>query len=150
RDFARQLLDAVHAVHAAGTVHRDLKPANLLVDATGRVTIVDFGFASTTRARSQWARDGAWGSLAYMAPEAMLGRSGPASDWYSVGVVLYEMATGELPPPLAKTDSLRRRLGRAPTTSHPDDDWLVGHVPHLLGADVAGRVAASRRLAVEL
>jgi len=94
-----ELASAVDALHQAGIVHRDIKPANVLVESTGRVVLLDFGLA---RLRSGAANAGTGhrtaGTLAYMAPELLAGGEPSfASDWYSVGTILYEALTGHLP-----------------------------------------------------
>ena len=100
REAARQLVLGVSAVHDARKLHRDLKPGNVLVDRSGRVVVLDFGLVSSLdSAMSIQSRAGTLaGTLPYMAPEQMHGRSvSPASDWYSVGVMLYESLFGALP-----------------------------------------------------
>ena len=97
---AEQLVQGVAALHAAGRLHRDVKPPNALVTTAGRVVLLDFGFTVGfgERALAVERSDGIAGSLAYMAPEILWGRlAGPASDWYSVGVVFYEALSGRLP-----------------------------------------------------
>ncbi len=72
------------ALHQAGKLHRDLKPSNLLVDASGRVVVLDFGLASDERQAAPGDR--VEGTPAYMAPEQAAGRPAvAASDWYAVG-----------------------------------------------------------------
>ena len=88
----------VATLHLAGHLHRDIKPSNVLVDKSGRLTILDFGLA--TRLEDEDDRDvrGISGTLEYMAPEQTDGRKpSPAADWYSVGVLLYQALTNELP-----------------------------------------------------
>ena len=101
RDRARvcevfsQLAQGLAAIHATGQVHRDIKPSNVLVSRDGRVVILDFGLATKCEAGTTFL--GA-GTPAYIAPEQSI--SDPissATDWYSFGVMLYEVLTGGLP-----------------------------------------------------
>jgi hypothetical protein len=93
---ARQVVDGVAALHAAGVLHRDVKPSNVLVTRTGRVVVLDFGLALDVRRERG---DGEFaGTIAYMAPEQAWGRSlSSASDWYAFGAMLYEAIAGRLP-----------------------------------------------------
>jgi hypothetical protein len=92
-----ELSRGVSALHVARVVHRDIKPSNVLVEASGRVVLLDFGLA-TGGARSDQSDIRVVGTADYMAPEQASGKAvGPAADWYSVGVVLYEALTGAVP-----------------------------------------------------
>jgi tetratricopeptide (TPR) repeat protein len=91
-----QVADALDAAHARGIVHRDVKPENLLFDETGRIKVVDFGIARMAADEGRPGTTG--GTVAYMSPEQVEG--GPAdgrSDLFALGVVLFEMLTGERP-----------------------------------------------------
>ncbi|TMA28215.1 MAG: hypothetical protein E6J87_20635, partial [Deltaproteobacteria bacterium] len=104
--IARELLGGLAEAHASGVLHRDLKPANLLMDATGRVCITDFGIATGGDAADALALPA--GTPAYMAPEQRSGAALSArTDLYSLGVSLYELLTGVRPANLPAPPSHR-------------------------------------------
>ena len=111
-----QICDALQYAHAHGIVHRDIKPENILIDRQGRVKIADFGLAKLSVEQSRITQSGyVMGTPRYMAPEQFepSGRVDHRADIYSLGVVFYEMLTGEVPmgrfkPPSAKADVDRR------------------------------------------
>jgi hypothetical protein len=96
-----ELLSAVTAIHDAGKLHRDLKPSNVLVTQEGRVVVLDFGLAVDPElggVGQTVADDNVSGTPAYMAPEQAAGKAATAaSDFYAIGVMLFEALTGKLP-----------------------------------------------------
>lgn len=107
-----QLVQGLMALHRAGKVHRDIKPGNVLVSTSGRVVILDFGLI-TDAGRGE-GPNVMVGTLNYMSPEQAFGEPpGPASDFYSVGVMLYRALSGTLPFDLrgaeTRADHVERR-----------------------------------------
>ncbi|MBN2808860.1 MAG: serine/threonine protein kinase [Deltaproteobacteria bacterium] len=98
-EIVTQVLDALNYAHRRGVVHRDIKPSNLLIKADNSVAITDFGIAHIDT--SELTLDGSiMGTPNYMAPEQLLGQQiDQRADLFSVGVLLYEMVTGEKPYP---------------------------------------------------
>jgi eukaryotic-like serine/threonine-protein kinase len=97
-EVALQVAKALQIAHVRGVVHRDIKPRNILLAESDHVKVADFGIARATDATTISHTGDILGSAKYMSPEQAEGEQvGPASDLYSLGVVLYEMLTGRVP-----------------------------------------------------
>ncbi|MBI5881922.1 MAG: protein kinase [Elusimicrobia bacterium] len=98
KDILRYVCEAVEFAHGKNILHRDLKPGNVMINKEGFALVMDFGLAREAKDTvSRMTSNLISGSPAYMAPEQHLGQSVCASDVYSIGAMLYEMLTGDLP-----------------------------------------------------
>jgi hypothetical protein len=151
-----QVAQALQAVHDEGITHRDLKPGNILLDRAGRPHLADFGLARAAGDSERLTAEGVIaGTPAYLAPEQIdpaVGTPGPASDVYSLGVVLFEMLAGKLPysgPALFQ----QIRDGIPPDLASLRSDLppaLVALVARAMARDPAERFASAGALAAAL
>lgn len=96
--FVEQILLALDHAHEKGVIHRDVKPQNMIVLPDGKLKVTDFGIAKAPGSETISMTDKALGTVYYISPEQASGKeTGTFSDIYSLGVMLYEMATGKLP-----------------------------------------------------
>jgi serine/threonine protein kinase len=160
-EVALQTAEALQAAHNRGIIHRDIKPRNILITDSGDVKVTDFGIAraaeATTTASSHLGD--ILGTAKYMSPEQAMGeRVGPASDLYSLGVVLYEMLTGRVPfeGGTPAEVSAKHSSGGSAAPPHPREvnpevpEVMDALVARLLCRDPAGRYASAAELIEEL
>ena len=157
RLLAQHMASGLAAAHRAGIVHRDFKAGNVIVVAESdgeRAVITDFGLAKTRMnvdGQTRLTQSGeVLGTLAYMAPEQLDGRTvGPAADIYALGVVLFEMVTGQLPfaGKTALEIASRRLFEDAPSPRRPLPSWTKGGSRRSYG--VSARAPEDRFIDVE-
>ncbi len=128
-DYAAQIADALDRAQQLGIVHRDVKPANVVVSANGHVKLTDFGVAYVPS--STMTQTGTMiGSPRYMSPEQVLGLPiDPRSDIFSLGVVLYEMLSGQAPFVRAGDSTIFPLINRIAAEPHPPIAQLAPSVP---------------------
>ncbi|WP_424854132.1 serine/threonine-protein kinase [Streptomyces sp. SAI-170] len=149
REAARvglEVLGALEAAHAAGILHRDVKPDNVLLGRHDRVVLTDFGIAQIEGETNLTDTGGFVGSPEYIAPERVLGqRPGPASDLWSLGVVLYAAAEGVSPFRRSNTPAtLQSVLNAHPAPPASAQGPLAEVINGLLQKDPAHRPGAAR------
>ena len=149
---------AAHSLHQQNTVHLDLKPANVLIRSDGSAVLLDFGLSCNALYPDLLAEQlrKAVGSPAWIAPEQVVGvRGDPRSDIFAIGVMLYELATGELPFGAPQTPGgLRQRLWMDPPPPRklrPDlPEWLQEIILRCLEPEAAKRYPSAAHLAFDL
>jgi eukaryotic-like serine/threonine-protein kinase len=151
-DVIAQAAAGLDAAHQAGLVHRDIKPGNLLLTSDGRVKVTDFGIAHAAGSAPITAPGIVMGTSLYMAPERIAGGPGtPASDLYSLGIVMWECLMGQPPFSGASPDVMAAHLHQA---LPPLPDWLPPEVCELVARltakDPGYRLADAGLLAARL
>jgi len=157
-DIARQLCEALVYMHGQHVAHRDLKPENILLNAQGRIKIMDFGIALDESARRlTWSGlSTTIGTPDYMAPEQVSGRRGDQrTDIYALGVMLYEMLTGELPysgPNVYSVMRLKTSADPQPPSHHLEgfDPQLEEIILHAIERLPRNRYASAAELLEDL
>ncbi len=142
--YLEQIASALDEAHNLGLIHRDIKPLNILLDRAGRPLLADFGLATVLSGTSSSMVDlSASGTPLYMAPEQWAGKAGKASDIYALGVVTYQLITGQ-PPYQGNQAALWAQHRGAPIPALREKaPWL--DYPPALDAVIAGVMAKDDR-----
>lgn len=155
-EIAVEISDALQLAHESGVIHRDIKPQNILLSKSGEAKVADFGIARAASATTMTQAGSILGTVHYISPEQALGEPAtPRSDLYSLGVVLYEMLTGELPydaeTPVGVVMKHVSGLSRSPRDANPDvPEELDALVSLLLSRDPEERYPDAATLADDL
>jgi serine/threonine-protein kinase len=156
--IARSLCLALEAAHNEGVVHRDLKPQNVLMDSNGQVFVSDFGLAKSLEGPSTMMTTAGevLGTPRYMSPEQAESKSADnRSDLYALGLILFEMVTGDLP---FGSDSIMQTMyqrvtqdPKSPKLLNPDvPDYLSEIILHCLKRDPEQRYQHARDIVADL
>ena len=154
--IAEQVCEGLEEAHRLGVVHRDLKPGNIMIDKDGDAKIMDFGIARSLSGRSITGAGVLIGTPEYMSPEQVEGKDvDQRSDLYSLGVILYEMATGRLPfsgdTPLSVAHKHKYEAPKNPKLLNPNiPDDLSGLILKCLEKEKAARPQSGADLRAEL
>jgi eukaryotic-like serine/threonine-protein kinase len=155
-EVALQTAEALQTAHKRGIIHRDVKPRNILVAASGDVKVTDFGIARAADATTTSHLGDILGTAKYMSPEQAMGEPvGPASDLFSLGVVLYEMLTAKVPFDASTPAdvSVRHAAGPPPHPRKLNPEVPVGMdalVMRLLARDPEDRYESAAELIEDL
>jgi serine/threonine-protein kinase len=132
-DIAIQIAEGLAYAHQFGVVHRDIKPTNIMIVREGRVKITDFGIAHMRASEVRTQTGVVLGSPKYMSPEQVLGkRADPGSDIFSLGVIIYEMLTGNAPFAGADINAILFQIVNlsppAPSSFNPDAPEMLDFI----------------------
>jgi formylglycine-generating enzyme required for sulfatase activity len=146
---AVEMLEALGYLHAHEIIHMDVNPRNILFDAGGRAKLADFGLAKFMESKSQLTQVG--GTPGYMAPELYRERVYPASDLWSVAIVLHEMLTGRRPFGADNDAALMYKILREPPAlSEALSEGVRGFLRNALAKEVSSRYGTAAAMGADL
>jgi serine/threonine protein kinase len=154
--IARQVAEGLGEAHKLGVVHRDLKPGNIMVDKEGNAKIMDFGIARALTGVGTTAEGAIIGTPEYMSPEQVEGKpADQRSDIYSLGIILYEMVTGQPPfegdTPFSVANKHRHEAPEDPQKFNPHvPDALNRMILRCLEKDREARYQTAQELLADL
>jgi len=156
-EITHQIVAGLAAAHEKGILHRDIKPENIMIDGRGQAHLMDFGIASLRESEPPSIQPNTvLGTPAFMAPELLMGEMGSErSDLYAVGIVLFELFTGQKPFPIHDVAECLRNHLEVPPPRPGDlakelDPAINQAILRCLEKDPAKRPASARELAAEL
>ncbi len=116
--YVKQVADALQYAHDEKLIHRDIKPENMLIDRRNDILLSDFGIALVAQSSHYQSTQDVIGTVAYMSPEQIQGKPRPASDQYSLGIVIYEWLTGDRPFKGSFTELCTQHMFATPPPLH--------------------------------
>jgi serine/threonine protein kinase len=146
--YVAEIAHALSIIHTAGVIHRDLKPANIMLRDDGSVALIDFGISHSAHNMARRAAEEIAGTPYYMSPEQGRGEATDTrTDWYALGVILYQMLTGEKPFTGQSPEAIIEQHCNAPVPRLPAA--LAAQQPlldNLLAKDPAERLTNAREV----
>lgn len=152
----RPVVEAIAYLHDQGIVHRDIKSSNIKISTAGEVKLLDFGIAKDTSTPMLTLFGHCIGTPHYLSPEQVAGKqAGARSDIWSLGVLLYEMITGQLPFEAPSISGVHQKISRAdyelPSALHPSIPWEMEDIlSQCLRKNPARRYASARELLTDI
>jgi tetratricopeptide (TPR) repeat protein/predicted Ser/Thr protein kinase len=151
-EIMQQVCRALEAAHSVGVIHRDLKPQNIMRDKSGRIVVMDFGLARTLEGEGMTQSGALVGTMEYMSPEQALGKHlDQRSDIFALGLIFYEMLTGQMPFKAESTIAslIRRTQERvAPVSDH--DNTIPRSVSNIVSKCLEREIDLRYKTAAEL
>src|SRR5579883_701607 len=130
--YVKQVADALDYAHDKKVIHRDIKPENMLLGEHDQILLSDFGIALVLQSSRYQSMQEMAGTMAYMAPEQIQGKPRPASDQYSLGVVVYEWITGDRPFHGSLTELIGQHLSVPPPSMHEKVSTISSEVDQVV------------------